>query len=657
MKVALCVFFVALLMLATKQSFCTNYYVDPSSAGSNQGTLTDPWKSIADIPWSINYFQPGDTLFFKRDQQYTGTLSINSSGSNGSPIVLMGYGAGKAPVFQYDVAHPTDAQIYDRTTIRLNQANYIVIDGFELTDVSIPETDHNVTANCGYGIYIYGTNGNGSHNLVKNVTVSRLGCGVAIDGGTDNTVTECTITNLRMILNTPDIAWDDFGAMGIMVGSSNNTITHNIIQDCWSNSYDYQIDGGAIEMYGAVSNNKIMYNKASENLGFMEFGSAANDQAYNNLIGYNLLINNGTVFWINTNNGYGVDVRNLQFFNNNVIETHAPRLPDVYNLIGIGATPSGSNVLTMKNNIFWINNSMNVTDPTAQPFNGPQLIHQSNLFHLSGGGMGYIMDATEKSLTAADQVFMDNTSTTDPSAWNYKLKQFCSAIDIGQNTGINKDYFDDAVPFGGAPDAGIAENLTVTVLPLQFISLNGYSVTGGNELDWETTNNGADHFEIEKSNEGVNFQSIATVAYNGNTSSKSTKYQFIDKNVSGDVQYYRVRVVESGNADVYSQIVTIKNNVLVKNGSSTTTKSSSSGKISVYPNPARNYVYVRIPGADLQNKEMVLANMSGVTLQQTMVNQTSNPYRLDVSKLPAGSYVIEVIDSKSGKNQSAMFTK
>src|SRR5690349_21412106 len=142
MKTTMSLCLAMLFVLANLSVRATNYYVDPSSTGSNQGTFNDPWKSIADIPWAINYYSPGDTIFFKRGQYFTGTLSLNSSGSNGAPIVLMPYGTGNAPVFQYDLAHITEANIYDRVLIRLNQCNNIVIDGFELTDATMPETDH-----------------------------------------------------------------------------------------------------------------------------------------------------------------------------------------------------------------------------------------------------------------------------------------------------------------------------------------------------------------------------------------------------------------------------------------------------------------------------------------------------------------------------------
>ncbi|THU41884.1 T9SS type A sorting domain-containing protein [Niastella caeni] len=639
MKTPVTYFFVALLTLATLSASAVNYYVDPSSSGSNLGTVNDPWKSIADIPEYVNYFHPGDTVFFKRGQQYAGTLSINSSGSSAAPIVFMPYGSGNAPVFQYNLANTTESLIYNRVIIRLYQANYVVIDGFEMKDATMSETDHTITAHVGYGVYTY----NSSHNIIKNLTITRLGAGIAIDGGSQNTITHCNIRNLRMILNTPDVAWDDFGANGIIVKGSDNIITHNHIQDCWAPSYDYQIDGGAIEMYGPISNNKILYNTASENLGFMEFGSGSAGQALNNVVGYNLSINNGHVFWLNTEGTYSLDVRNLQFFNNNIIETHAHRLPDVRNLIGISSTPSVSNVLTMKNNIFWLTTPMNITDPVTQPFNGPQLIHQNNLFHLSGGSLGYTLEASEQNLNPAVSLFADITSSPDPVSWNYNLQPASTAINFGQTTGIDKDFYGQAVPIGGAPDAGIAESIS-SVLPLQILSCSGFRGTTGNIIEWETTTDKADHFEIEKSNGGNNFKTIATVPYKPNPGSTTVKYEFTDKDMSNEILYYRIKAIEPGTQGFYSKIISIKN-------------TSATDNMIVSPNPARDYVYLKIPGNDFLNKEMMLVNMAGMVIRKEKFNNSGSQVQLNVSMLPPGAYIIKLTDYKTGKNHSTRFTK
>jgi hypothetical protein len=634
--------FILLLVLTHLSAAATNYYVDPSSPSTaNLGTFNAPWISIDAIPVTINFFLPGDTVFFKRGQYFSGTLSINSSGSITAPIVFMPYGSGYPPVFQYNLTNPAESSSVNRMIIRLNQVNNVVIDGFELTDYSIPEFDHSVTANVGYGVYIYkGQGDNGNNNVIKNVTISRVGAGIAIDGGSHNTLTGCTIKNLRMVINTPNTSWDDYGAVGIMLAGSDNTITKNQIKDCWGNSFDYQFDGGGIEMYGPSSNNRILYNTAIGNLGWMEFGSPTGGDAVNNLVAYNLLINNGNVCWINTGNGFTVNVQGLQLFNNNIIETTKPRLPDVTSLIGIFTRPSLSNVINMKNNIFWVTTSVNITDPVTQPFNGPQLVHQNNLYHLNGGSPGFVLDASEKDLSPAASLFTDAASSADPVSWNFNLRQPSAAIDQGQNTGIDKDFFGKPVPAGNAPDIGIAEDV-LNVLPLQILSCTGWAGTNGNNVEWVTTNDAADHFEIEKSDGGTTFNTIASIPHKTNAGTGTIQYQYIDDKPTNEIQYYRIKAIEPGGNILYSRIISIKNN--------------SSSHISVSPNPASETLTVTIAGDDFRGNEIVLFNMAGKEVGRERTN--GMPYRINVGALPKGVYVIKITDQKTGKFYNTLFTK
>lgn len=643
MKNTLASILALLIMFVALPALATNYYVDPSSSGSNAGTYNDPWKSMADVPQWIGCFQPGDTVFFKRGQQFTGTLYINSSGSASAPIVFMPYGSGDAPVFQYNLSNPPAAMPANRMLISLNQANYIVIDGFELTDATMPEYDHTITANVGYGVYIYaGSPGNGSHNTIKNLAISRVGSGISIDGGSDNTITQCTIKNLRMIVNTSWIMDDDYGATAVVLSGSDNTISHNRIQDCYATSADYQYDGGGIEMYGSISNNKILYNTAINNQGWMEFGSGVGGSALNNLVGYNLLINNGTLCWINAGNGFNVSVGNLQFINNTVVETQTSRTPSVTNLLGISALPSISNVVTMKNNIFWITTGMNITDPILQWFNGAQMIHQNNLYHLTGGSQGFIADVTEKTLNNYDSVFMDITSSSDPASWNFKLRQYCKAVDMGQTTSLSKDYYDQQVPFGGAPDAGIAENISAVILPIQFNSFKGWNTANGNNVEWMTSNDQVNHFEVEKSTDGNNFKTISTVAY----STTSTTYDFVDKDVITGTHYYRIKAIEPSNEVTYSQIVSIKTGV-----------SDNGTGLKVWPNPVQADLYLKIPGGDFRNKEIEVVSMGGVQLKRIKMNEAVSQTKLNVSELPRGAYAVKIVDHTNGQSFNSIFIK
>jgi hypothetical protein len=296
----------------------------------------------------------------------------------------------------------------------------------------------------------------------------------------------------------------------------------------------------------------------------------------------------------------------------------------------------------MKNNIFWLTTGINITDPVVQPFNGPQLIHQNNLYRMNGGSQGFPLDPSEMNLKAGDSLFKDITSTSDPDLWDYTLRAASVAVDFGQNVGITKDFFGQAVPFGNAPDAGIAENITSGVLPLQIVSCKGWAGTNGNTIEWVTTSDPADHFEIEKSMGGNNFKVIASVPYKMN--SGSLKYQFIDNDVANEVQYYRIKVIEPGSTGFYSQIISIKNNLLAD-------------ILIVSPNPARDDIYLRLPGNDFRNKEMVLVNMAGIEIKREKINDPSSQVKLNVSMLPAGAYIIKLIDHSNGRYYKTMFTK
>ena len=266
--------------------------------------------------------------------------------------------------------------------------------------------------------------------------------------------------------------------------------------------------------------------------------------------------------------------------------------------------------------------------------------------------MGFGMDGTEKKLTTNDQLF-SNTADGDPNQWDYSLNIYGAAVNIAQSIGIDKDFFNQNVPkIFGMIDAGIAQivsNISIdgTLLPIQILSIKGLPGANANTVAWETTNEAANHFEVEKTNDGNSFSKIADVAFNAKAGTNSTKYQYVDVNKAGDVQYYRIKVVETSNDSIYSQIVSIKNNAAAGTNLSLT----------VYPNPAQDYVVVKATDIDLQNKDLVLVNMSGMELRRTRVTNNSNQMQLNVSSLPKGVYAIKVMDDKTNKPQSIMFTK
>ncbi|WP_073002126.1 T9SS type A sorting domain-containing protein [Mariniphaga anaerophila] len=77
--------------------YSTVYYVS-SSTGSDENSGTSEnsaWRSLE----KVNSFtpKPGDQILFKRGDSWVGTITVNASGTSGSPIVYGAYGTGDKP--------------------------------------------------------------------------------------------------------------------------------------------------------------------------------------------------------------------------------------------------------------------------------------------------------------------------------------------------------------------------------------------------------------------------------------------------------------------------------------------------------------------------------------------------------------------------------
>ena len=309
---------------------------------------------------------------------------------------------------------------------------------------------------------------------MRNCDVSLVGVCFDIQGN-NNTVQNCSMQNLRMVVNdaSPD---NDYGANPVVITGANNSILNNYFKDCWANSIDYGYDGGGVEIYGdGTNNNIVMYNTAINCNGFMEFGSGNGGTSNDNVVAYNLMINCVDLLWINNSGQYKIAVNNLQI-NNNVILITTNQLSASSQMIDMAASSSIANIASLKNNIFWLTTGIDVV---SNRFTGVQLTHQNNIYHLgSGSTLGFTLGGSELSTSAP---LFTNTSSTDPTAWNYSPIAGSPAINFGQALGYTKDFANNSIV--GLPDAGILESGSSTPAPLTAnstagtISCNGTTTT------------------------------------------------------------------------------------------------------------------------------------------------------------------------------------
>jgi len=86
------------MIMITSQIFAGTYYVDATNGSdSNSGTSPEiAWKTINKV--NNSSFNPGDSILFKRGEEWREQLTVPSSGSPGNPITFGAYGYGDDPI-------------------------------------------------------------------------------------------------------------------------------------------------------------------------------------------------------------------------------------------------------------------------------------------------------------------------------------------------------------------------------------------------------------------------------------------------------------------------------------------------------------------------------------------------------------------------------
>jgi hypothetical protein len=248
----------------------THYYVSAAGSDTNSGTSPDsPWQSLMKV--NETAFKPGETLSFRRGDEWIGNVVLDESGTPASAIRLNGYGNGSLPTI-------TSGE--GGNCFRLD-GSYIEVDGLRAT-------------NCGYaGFNVYG-----DHVVVKNSEASDNTAGIKVGTGSDfgnysnNVLTDNNFMNVNTPgtkCGTPEAAncTDDSGAFGVLINGNDNEFSGNTVTGSTASSYDFGRDGSAFEIYNGSRNN-IHHNKAINNNVFSEIGRS-DGAADGNVFRYNLI--------------------------------------------------------------------------------------------------------------------------------------------------------------------------------------------------------------------------------------------------------------------------------------------------------------------------------------------------------------------------------
>ena len=210
----------------------------------------------------------------------------------------------------------------------------------------------------------------------------------------------------------------------------------------------------------------------------------------------------------------------------------------------------------------------------------------------------------------------------------------------GQSTSFTYMVCDNGSP------SMCSELATVTIvfqgnsaLPVTLTDFGAVYANDQVNVKWTTTfemNN--DHFDVERSTDGVSFKTIGTVKGQG-VSAVKHNYQFNDdvsKNVlNRNDMYYRLKQVDKDGKATYTKVLVVR-----------VYRTKSLQSLSVTPNPAINDIKVNVQLNENSYIVLKVANSNGIEVVRKTTRGTSgsNTFSLEgTSHLQAGVYFLEVI--------------
>lgn len=150
---------------------------------------------------------------------------------------------------------------------------------------------------------------------------------------------------------------------------------------------------------------------------------------------------------------------------------------------------------------------------------------------------------------------------------------------------------------------------------------------------WTTTDEvNTHHFELERSADGNQFQTIATV--DAMNAPGDHNYNYVDAQPLRGKNYYRIKMVDIDDTYTYSRIASLTGN-------------EGRAIAAIYPNPANDIVNVVIAESST-NLSIQLISLDGKVLQ-TKRFALRGTYQLNVTKHPAGIYFIKVSNGEIHK--------
>ncbi|MFN3918366.1 MAG: T9SS type A sorting domain-containing protein [Flavobacteriales bacterium] len=191
-------------------------------------------------------------------------------------------------------------------------------------------------------------------------------------------------------------------------------------------------------------------------------------------------------------------------------------------------------------------------------------------------------------------------------------------------------------------------SLDCALLPIEFINFDGKSYDRKNILEWSTaTEYQLSHFVIERSTNGVNFETIGQMQASG-SSNIQLGYAYIDHKPNSNINYYRLLSIGFGGEENYSKTIALE-----------TKTHFSSLEVLIYPNPTNNHSAIELNSKFAEEITLRLTDAFGkhIRTEKTAIEKGKSTINLDIEQLSQGVYFLQIQSSDLNHNSSHKIMK
>lgn len=205
---------------------------------------------------------------------------------------------------------------------------------------------------------------------------------------------------------------------------------------------------------------------------------------------------------------------------------------------------------------------------------------------------------------------------------------------------------DDAAPCQVTAYSSNVIRIGTCILPVKLLQFKASRVGQQVYVQWNTADvNKLRHFELERSTNGIQFATIATIL--PNQANRPFEFGYNDKpTIEADRIYYRLKMVHDNGEITYSAIEWVGWNQSVM-------------QVSIQPNPARDFVQLNWSGVRPNQKVQVqILSMTGQPMYSEMLTVQQGPsQRIKLPNIPSGMYLIKITDAAKQFSQTIKLNK